>query len=87
MENETLPDHVHCINMYRFLNRSDLAERRGKLRFAANCIASLAEAVDTSLAEAGTHHFALEEIYRSAMDFAGVHQISEELCTTLFPTR
>lgn len=68
---------AHTINMQRFIDRRALAARRVRLRFADRCREMLMEGALQSLAEAEKAHFALEEIYKSAMDFTGVTQMSE----------
>ena len=64
------------IRMTRFV---DPAARRGRLRLTERLReACLAEA-DTRLAAAAEHHFALEEIYRPAMDFSAKEAYEKKL--------
>ncbi len=67
------------INMQRFIDRGSLAGVRVRLRFADRCREMLMDGALASLREAEGEHFALEEIYRSAMDFGGVEQCGEEI--------
>lgn len=68
-----------AVNMQRFLDRRSLASIRGRLRFAARCREMLMSGAVESLARAREHHFALEEIYKTAMDFTAVEQIGERI--------
>ena len=68
-----------AVNMQRFLDRSALAARRGRIRFGLRCAGEMRAGALAALGEARTHHFALEEIYRAAMDFSGVEAKTEAL--------
>lgn len=91
LDQKRIPEHEHMtenasvtyVNMARFLNRTQIAANRMKLRFFARCNISFMEGALESLHEAQTHHFALEEIYRAAMDFHGVQQETDRLCQTI----
>ncbi len=67
------------VNMQRFLDRRALASCRGRLRFAGRCADMLMEGALDALEEARLHHFALEEIYRSAMDFEALGLYAAEM--------
>ncbi len=71
------------VNMQRFVDRRALAARRMRLRFAERCRASLMDGALEALTEADAAHFALEEIYKSAMDFSGVRGIGEEIAAQI----
>lgn len=71
------------VNMQRFLDRSALAGCRARLRFAARCRDMLLDGALDALREAGKAHFALEELYRDAMDFDGVSQETRRICARL----
>lgn len=73
-------DGVQYINMQRFLNREELAKRRARLRFTERCREMLFDGALDALSDARRCHFALEEIYKSAMDFRGVSEETERLC-------
>ncbi len=68
-----------AVNMQRFLDRRALSAVRGRLRFAARCREMLMEGALASLTRAREHHFALEEIYKTAMDFTAVGQIGDKI--------
>jgi len=84
---EANPENRRTVNMQRFLDRRQLSLCRGKIRFAERCRESLFDGALSALEEAREHHFALENIYRTAMDFssaaAETERISREL-TELF---
>ncbi len=63
------------VNMQRFLDRRALAAVRGRLRFADRCREMLMTGALEALGRAREHHFALEEIYKTAMDFTAVEEI------------
>jgi len=68
---------VSIINMDRFIDRDDLRHHRGKLRFSAKCRSILIEGALEELSEAGHRHGALEEIYKSSVDFEKWRDFSE----------
>lgn len=67
------------VNMQRFLDRRALAACRARLRFADRCREMLMTGALGALDRAGEHHFALEEIYKTAMDFKAVGQIGDRV--------
>lgn len=69
---------TRTVNMQRFLDRRALASCRVRLRFADRCREMLMDGALGALADADRAHFALEEIYKSAMDFDGVASLAEE---------
>ena len=76
---EKREDGGATVNMQRFLDRRALAACRSRLRFADRCRAMLMTGALESLQRAREHHFALEEIYKNAMDFTAVEQIGERI--------
>lgn len=72
-------DAARYIHMHRFIDRSALAARRGKIRFAGKCADMLIEGALQALADAGEQHFRLEEIYKEAMDFSIVERKTASL--------
>lgn len=74
---EKTEDNGTTVNMQRFLDRRVLAACRSRLRFADRCRAMLMTGALESLQRAREHHFALEEIYKTAMDFSAVGQIGD----------
>ena len=71
------------VNMQRFLDRRALAACRGRLRFARRCTDMLMEGALEALAEARQHHFALESIYGSAMDFEALSVRTGEISRSI----
>lgn len=78
-EKRTDDSAVRWINMQRFLDTRQLSLCRARLRFCARCRETMLDGALDALAEAGKRHFALEEIYRSAMDFTGVTETAKRL--------
>lgn len=72
-------DSVRCVNMNRFIDRSCLAARRVRIRFAHKCGEMLFDGAMQALEDAGKQHFRVEEIYKSAMDFTVVEQKTASL--------
>ena len=68
------------INMKRFVDADGVRENRNKLRINARMYDALLGAAEDALAEAGEHHFALEEIYASCMDFEAQNRFIRSLC-------
>lgn len=67
------PDGViKNVNMGRFVSTEKLKNSRNKRSFAKKCALSVADGARESLAEAAKYHFALEEIYKRAMDFSAL---------------
>ena len=73
-------DNERYINMQRFLSRQELAKVRARLRFTARCREMLFDGALDALSDARRAHFALEEIYKSAMDFTALTAETERLC-------
>jgi hypothetical protein len=75
------------INMQRFILKSEASIYRGQRRFAERCRKSLIEGAVEVLSQAAEYHFALEEIYSSAMDFDKVNlkcrKVSDEICSMI----
>ncbi len=67
------------VNCGRFIRSENIRGERSKLRFSEKAAEALTEEALSSLAEAGDVHARIEEIYKSAMDFAGVTKIANEL--------
>lgn len=58
-----------CVNMARFVEHDKIKSVRGKLRLNAEILESTVSEAVKYLGLASEHHFALEEIYISCMDF------------------
>ena len=65
------------INTERFINAEKLSETRKKLRFLSSLEEELKECAMSELNEARACHFALEEIYREAMDFRSLEEMEK----------
>lgn len=65
------------INTARFIDSDIAAVCRQKIRFGNKCKNSLIEGALKSLASAKTHHFSLEEIYKTHMDYNALNVQSE----------
>ena len=66
-------DHADKIlNMERFVNKERLGDVRGEIRLAYKCWDALRHDAETELRRAAEHHFELERIYGSAMNFDAV---------------
>ena len=72
--------NVHYVNMQRFLYRKELAQIRTRLRFTDRCREMLFDGALDALSDARRAHFALEEIYKSAMDFDGLRRETNRIC-------
>ena len=74
----------HVIRMSRFV-RSD-PEVRGELRLAAKLRESCVSEAEAHLSRAAREHFALEEIYRGAMDFRAKERYEKKLTARILDT-
>lgn len=74
----------HAISMKKFFAPEQMRAMRPVLRGTREVQAHLKDYALEALSRAATAHFALEEIYSSAMDFAAKEQFTEEFCQTLF---
>lgn len=77
---EAAQDGIRYVNMQRFLHRQELAKVRARLRFTARCRETLFDGALDALSDARRAHFALEEIYKSAMDFDSLSRETDRLC-------
>ena len=68
------------INMKRFVDADALHAVRGRLRMNARMYDAMLGSAEDALAEAGEHHFALEQIYSSCMDFAEQNRFVKKFC-------
>lgn len=78
--------HLREVKLRRYADSAALRGVRGELRRALTLKARLTEAAAHSLAEAATHHFELEGIYASAMDFRAKEAFTESFCAELLRT-
>jgi hypothetical protein len=72
------------INTQRFVREDAEPGLRGEIRLGAVIERSCISAASESLAAASAHHFALEEIYSSAMDFFRTDGVFDQLSKDIF---
>lgn len=72
-------EYEKVINLRRFADKSAMSQVKNKRHFSQGCYRVLTEGALDSLAECKGAHFALEEIYKKAMDFAGLDKLAAEL--------
>jgi len=72
-------EYEKIINLRRFADRSGMAQVKNKRQFSQNCYRALNEGALESLSECKKAHFALEDIYKRAMDFSGLDQLTDQL--------
>lgn len=66
------------VNLARFLSRDILRDNRNKRTFARRVASAMEDGAADALADAGKHHFALEAIYKSAMDFDALNDVCDK---------
>ena len=74
---------VRRLNMARFVKTEIPAGVRGQMRLAAKVEQSCMEEAESALARASEEHFALEEIYKQAMDFPALGRFTKKLCAEI----
>ncbi|MGN1409759.1 MAG: hypothetical protein ACI4XJ_06240 [Eubacteriales bacterium] len=67
------------INLSRFVDREKIKSVRGRMRLNADILESVMNEVSSCLHTASEYHFALEEIYVSAMDFSRLNEYRDEI--------
>lgn len=72
------------INMKRFVSAEGISEIRKELRSNKRVYEAMLSSAEETLARAGEYHFALEEIYSSAMDFEAQNAFCDELIKKIF---
>lgn len=72
-------DRIEHINMRRFI-RAEASEVKADLKYTFSLYRSGIELAQRHLARAAGHHFALEEIYKEAMDFDVVNKMTDSFC-------
>ncbi|MBQ8914653.1 MAG: hypothetical protein IJ046_00580 [Clostridia bacterium] len=73
-------EYERIINLRRFADKDKVAKTKQKRIFCSKCLSSMLEGAADSLKLAGEHHFALEEIYKEAMDFSALSCECDRLC-------
>ena len=75
-------DGAKSLNSARFLQKG-ASGIRGRLRLCSKCRKALLEAALSSLEEAKSHHFALEDIYIRSLDFRSLDRVCEKRLLSL----
>jgi hemerythrin len=69
--------------MARFVKTEIPDGLRGSVRLAAKIEESCMEEAEASLTRAAEEHFALEEIYKQAMDFPALGRYTKKICAEI----
>ena len=78
------PEQEHrVIHMSRFVNEDIPEGVRGQMRLAAKVEESCITEALACLSRAADEHFALEEIYRQAMDFSALGRYTKKVCAEI----
>ncbi len=72
--------YTKVLQLKNYIIASSEAECRSKRKFNEKCFTEMVYCASDALAEARDHHFALEKIYCSAMDFSAIDKLSDGLC-------
>lgn len=75
---------IRSISLRRYADAAKLREVRGELRTVSGLRDRLVDQARHSLAVAARHHFELESIYTSAMDFPAKESFAARFCLDLF---
>ena len=81
---ERFGDKITRINQARFITDQKGDPHKKDRKYAARLLASCRAQAKEHLARAGEHHFALEEIYQSAMNFSALEDFCESVCKRIF---
>ncbi len=76
-------EYTKEINLRRFADSEKMSEVKQKRIFASKCMSCVMDGALESLAIAREHHFALENIYKEAMDFSGLDTLCDSLCRSI----
>ncbi|MBE6588439.1 MAG: hypothetical protein E7647_08540 [Ruminococcaceae bacterium] len=72
-------EYRKVINLRRFANAEKMSEVKQKRIFSSKCLSAVMEGATECLSTARDIHFALENIYRKAMDFKGLDALIKKL--------
>ena len=72
------------LSLHRYLDASTFKTVRGEVRHCLKLASEMKACAVQSMKKAGTHHFALETIYASAMDFEAKGKFEKAFCRRLF---
>ena len=81
---ENIP--ARSLSLRRYADAKDLLEIRGELRRTLSIREQLTDTAMRHLSVAATHHFELEKIYSSAMNFVAKEAFTERFCQGVFGT-
>lgn len=81
---EKYKDKIKRINMQRFIKDQSDGMYTKEKKYCKKLRDMCVDGATKSLALAGKHHFELEEIYKSAMDFDELEKYVNELCDSIF---
>lgn len=72
------------LSLHRYLDAPTFKTVRGEVRHCLKLASEMKACAVQSMKKAGTHHFALETIYASAMDFEAKGKFEKAFCRRLF---
>ncbi len=75
-----------AVSVRRYLDGAAFREIRGEARHSLHLCEELKACALRCLRQAGTHHFALEKIYASAMNFQAKERFENDFLKKLFPS-
>lgn len=77
-------DDMRLVNMKRFVDNEKIAKIRQEYRTISRVRDSALDLALSAFENIKKHHFLLEEIYGSAMDFSAKEQFTREFCNKIF---
>ncbi len=81
---EKYNDKISIVNMERFYFSDSHEQNKKEKKYCRRLLQMCAKGAEGELERAGKHHFELEQIYKSAMDFQSLEKFSEDFCKSLF---
>ncbi|MBQ3489111.1 MAG: hypothetical protein IJA86_00790 [Clostridia bacterium] len=75
------------VNCMRFIEKSAVTERKGRLRFLEKCEDAVMEGALSALSEAGDFHKKAEKIYSACVDFSKIHTIKKRMLSEIFANK
>lgn len=86
-EEKKTGDADKIINGMRFIQKKDISERKGRLRFSEKCEEAVLEGAMEALSEAGEFHKKTEKIYGSSVDFSKIDAIRQRMISEIFANK
>ena len=77
-------ESANVINTERFIDKSEIASCREKIKFLQKCVYSVNAAAAEALGKAKEAHMNMEQIYSLAMDFSEIDSLVEILSSEIF---